>query len=312
MNESSGKTRGGDSLPHAKIRRKKSAWLLWLVPIAAAGLCVWFVYRDFVATGPLITIYFKNAEGLEEGNTPVKYRGAKVGMVKHLRLAENDETVEASVRLTGSAKNLARAGSLFWIVRPELKLGSISGLGTIISGQYISVQPGHGPPTNAFVGADKEPVAEGTNGLRVVLLAPNLSSLQEQSPIFYRGIQVGKVLHFQLGSDAQEVVIHALIREEYAPLVRGNSRFWNAGGIDIHLGLFQGADISAASPKTLVSGGIEFATPTDFSEPATNGLVFRLYEKADDAWKDWKPKIGLHLPERAPQTVVPPSGASLK
>ncbi len=304
MSDLPAKKRSEDSLPRARIKRTHSAWLLWIVPIAAAALCVWFVYRDFVATGPAITIYFENAEGLVAGDTPVRYRGAQVGMVKDLVLTKNHDAVKATVRLVGSAKELARAGSVFWIVRPELKLGAISGLNTIISGEYLTVHPGNGPVTNTFFGADKAPVAEGTNGLRVVLLAPDLSSLQEQSPIFYRGIQVGKVLHFQLGTDAQEVVIQALIHAEYAPLVRRNSRFWNAGGLDIHLGLFSGADISATSPRTLISGGIEFATPTDFGAPATNGLAFRLYEKADDDWKNWKPAIPLHLPERAPRTTA--------
>jgi paraquat-inducible protein B len=312
MNELLAKKRTDGSLPRAKIKRTRSAWLLWIVPIAAAALCVWFVYRDFVATGPSITIYFENAEGLVAGDTPVRYRGAQVGMVKDLELEKNNQSVKATVRLIGSAKDLARAGSVFWIVRPELKLGAISGLNTIISGEYLTVNPGHGPPTNTFAGADKAPVAEGTNGLRVVLLAPNLSSLQEQSPIFYRGIQVGKVLHFQLGTDAQEVVIQALIDAEYAPLVRRNSKFWNAGGIDVHVGLFSGADISATSPRTLISGGIEFATPTDFAEPATNGLAFRLYEEADDDWKNWKPAIPLHLPESAPRTTTPKPASLLK
>ncbi|HEY9510531.1 MAG TPA: MlaD family protein, partial [Verrucomicrobiae bacterium] len=103
MNELLAKKRTDDSLPRAKIKRTRSAWLLWIVPIAAAALCVWFVYRDFVAAGPSITIYFENAEGLVAGDTPVRYRGAQVGMVKDLELEKNNQSVKATVRLIGSA-----------------------------------------------------------------------------------------------------------------------------------------------------------------------------------------------------------------
>jgi paraquat-inducible protein B len=88
-----------------------------------------------------------------------------------------------------------------------------------------------------------------------------------------------------------------------------NSKFWNAGGLDFRFGIFRGAEISAESAKTLLSGGIAFATPTDAGEPASDGKVFRLYDKPDDAWKNWMPEIKLKLPEQAPGQ---PSGPNLK
>jgi len=125
--------------------------------------------------------------------------------------------------------------------------------------------------------------------------------LQPQSPIFYRGIQVGEVLDCRLSEDAREVVIHARIDQEYAPLVRMNSKFWNAGGINFHLGLFSGAKISAESAQTLVSGGIAFATPPEAQNGATNGAVFVLNEKIDDSWAKWSPAIPLHF---VPETMT--------
>jgi paraquat-inducible protein B len=305
MNEPSHSPTPEASLPKAKIKKARPAWLLWLIPLGAALLCVWFVYRDFIATGPVITIYFRNADGIKEDNTPVKYRGTQVGQVKRLGLAQDNQHVKVSVRLAGSAKQLASAGSLFWIVRPELKVGGISGLRTIISGEYIAVEPGEGPQTNSFFAAEKAPLPEQPNALHITLLAPNLSSLQEQSPIFYRGIQVGEVLRYQLGADAREVVVEARIREEYKPLVRLNSKFWNAGGIDFRFSLFRGAQISAESPETLLGGGIEFATPPEVQEPATNGAVFPVYQKAEESWKKWTPAIELRLPEQAPRKATP-------
>lgn len=294
------------SLPKAKITKARPAWLLWLIPLAAAGLCVWFVFRDFVATGPALTVFFRDADGLEEGNTQVKYRGAQVGVVKHLDLTTDDKYVRVRLRLISSARNLARAGSVFWIVRPEVKVGGISGLRTIISGEYITVQPGNGPPTNRFVGAEKQPLPELPKSLHIRLLAPDISSLREQSPIFYRGIQVGEVQRYQLGNRADNVIIDATIDHEYAPLVQVNSKFWSAGGINFKFSLFHGAEINAESPEALLSGAIEFATPPEILPAATNGTVFWLYDKPENIWKEWRPLINMQLPERAGSTAPPP------
>jgi paraquat-inducible protein B len=306
MNEPK-KTAPPADLPEAKIRRARPAWLLWLIPLGAAALCIWFLYRDFIATGPKITIYFQNAEGLDPGNTAVKYRGAEVGIIKSLALTPDHQRVKVTARLISSAKDLAKAGTLYWIVRPEVKVGAISGLRTIISGEYVAVQPGNGPATNTFAGVEKEPTQEEPKSLTITLLSPNLGSIQGQSPVFYRGIQVGEVLQYQLGSDAQEVVIQARIHADYAPLIRMNTKFWNAGGINVRLSLFHGAEFAAESPQTLLTGGIEFSTPPNLEAPATNGIAFRLYEKPDETWKTWTPAIKLHLPQQSAQTPALPN-----
>jgi paraquat-inducible protein B len=290
--------------PKATIKKARSAWLLWLIPLGAAVLCVWFIYRDFVATGPLITIFFNNTEGLEEGNTQVQYRGAQVGEVKSISLADDAQRVKVTARLTGSAKGLAKAGSIFWIVRPEVKVGAISGLRTIVSGEYVTVQPGHGAPTNTFIAAEEAPPEEQPGALLISIRSPALDSLQEHSPIFYRGIQVGEVLGYQLEENARDVMVRARVRAEYAPLVRLNSKFWNAGGIDVRIGLFKGAEISAQSAQTLLSGGIEFATPPASGEAAANGAIFELIEKPKEEWKNWAPSISLRLPGQAPSSMT--------
>jgi paraquat-inducible protein B len=182
-------------------------------------------------------------------------------------------------------------------VRPELKLGAISGLRTIVSGNYITVQPGNGERTNTFVGMEEAPI-EPVPSITLTLLANDLGALQNLSEITYRGIQVGEVLDFHLDDNARYVVVHARILENYAPLVRVDSKFWNAGGINAHLGLFSGLDISAQSARTLVSGGLAFATPETYGPPATNGTVFVLNDKEDKAWEDWNPNIPLQaVPE---------------
>jgi paraquat-inducible protein B len=275
--------------------------MLWLIPFGALCLCAWFVYRDFISAGPAITIYFLNADGVEEKNTQVKYRGANVGQVTSIELTKDAGRVKITARLIGSARNLAKQGSVYWIVRPEVKLGSISGLRTIISGEYLAVQPGNGPATNTFLGAEKEPINDQSNSLQFLLIATNLGSMQEQTPIFYRGIQVGEVLYYQLAADARSVILHASIWHEYAPLVRSDTKFWNAGGLDVHAGIFSGLQISAESARTLIGGGIEFATPPGELMSVTNGAQFVLNERPENKWKEWTPQIQLQLPEQANQ-----------
>jgi paraquat-inducible protein B len=310
MNKTLDDKRLSAPLPKARIQKTRFSWLYWLVPVGAVALCGWFVYRDVIAGGPTVSIFFQDADGVEK-NTQVKFRGANVGEVKSLELTKDHKLVRVTVRLVESAGTLACAGSTFWIVRPEVRVGTVTGLGTIVSGEYIGVQPGAGPPTNTFMGADKEPLAEKPGALQIVLRASALGSMQELSPIFYRGIEVGEVLYFQLSDDSREVVIHARIDPEYAPLVRSETKFWNAGGIDFRFGLFKGVQINAESPKTVLSGGIEFATPPEAQSSVTNGASFTLFEKPEDKWKTWAPPIKLNLPEKADQTNAAP-GLNLK
>ena len=280
-------------LPRATIKKSRSTWWLWLIPVGAVALCAWFIFRDYVATGPLLTIYFENADGLEEKNTEVRYRGAKIGEVTTIDLTTNNSLVQVKARLAKSAAQLARGGSIFWIVRPEVKLGGVTGLRTIISGEYVTVRPGNGPRTNTFFAATKEPESDEPQALRLKLLSPDLGSLREQSPVFYRGVQVGEVLAVHLDADARDVVIEARIHREFTALIRKNSVFWNAGGINFSFGLFHGAQISAESPSTLLTGGIAFATPPEPAEPASDGAAFRLYPKPQDEWKTWMPTMDL-------------------
>jgi paraquat-inducible protein B len=298
------------ALPKAKIEKSRFSWFLWLIPIAAALLCAWYVCHDYIFAGPAITIYFQNAEGLQEQNSLLQYRGVKIGEVETLQLTQDRQRVAVKVRLDTSAEAIARQGSVFWIVRPEIKLGSVSGLRTIVLGDYITVQPGNGARTNLFMGAEKEPI-EPIQALDILLLATKLDSLQPQSPVFYRGIQVGEVLDCRLSDNGREVLIHARIGKQYAPLVRMNSKFWNAGGIDFHLGLFSGAKITAESAQTLISGGIAFATPPDLQNAATNGTVFGLNEKMEAEWEKWAPAIPLHsVPEALTNSTSLPNFSS--
>jgi paraquat-inducible protein B len=292
MSESRDDRRSFENLPRAKIERNWKTYFIWLVPVAAAALAAWFLYSNIVKGGPTIHLYFDNAAGLQKGKSELKYRGADLGEVKELKLTKDSKKVEVTVALGRSAAGVAREGSRFWIVKPEVGVQEIRGLRTIVSGDYITVEPGNGKPQFQFEGLADAPVIEPAGMRRIILLAEKTGALKPQTPVFYRGIQVGEVFSVDLGDASQAVHLVVDIRKRYAPLVRMNSKFWNAGGIHANISL-SGLNIGAQSLETLISGGIDFATPDLSEKEAPSQTNFRLYDKPEVAWLAWSPPIEL-------------------
>ncbi len=279
------------NLPRTRVRRNWRTWLYWLVPVAAVVLAGWFVYEELFKAGATIRITFDDAAGLEPGKSQVKYRGVKIGSVEDVELTRDHRHVRVKVSLEQSSDAVAREGSKFWIVQPRVRLLEIRGLSTIVGGDYIAVEPGEGKPQTSFTGhPEPPPPISEEEGLRIVLLAENAHSLKEHTPVLYRGINVGEVHRVDLGPKSQDVKIYVDIKKGYERLVRMNSKFWNAGGIDVSLGL-SGLDVSAQSARTLIAGGIAFATPDDRGAKAAPDTAYRLYDSPDPEWLKWAPAI---------------------
>ena len=151
-------------------------------------------------------------------------------------------------------------------------------------------------PQKAFVALVQPPqVAVAEPGLSLVLSAARRGSLKVGVPVTYREITVGKVTGYELGQTADRVLIHILIEPKYAPLVRGGSRFWNSSGFGVDFSLFKGATVRTESLETLIQGGIAFATPDGerMGNPALAQQTFPLFDKFEDEWLLWAPKIAL-------------------
>lgn len=291
MSERHDGDRWSAGLPKARVRRSWRTWLYWLVPVAAAALAGWFVYEEVFRVGPTIQITFDDAAELQAGKSQLKLRGVQIGNVEEIRLTDDHRHARVKVSLARSGEGVAREGSRFWIVQPRVRLAEIRGLSTIVGGDYIAVEPGEGKRQTRFVGkAQPPPPVSEEGGLPIVLLAENASSVKEHTPVLYRGIEVGEVRRFELGPRSQDVRIHVEIKKGYAALVRMNTRFWKVGGIDVSVGL-GGIDIGAQSARTLLEGGIAFATPDDEGAKAAPETAYRLYDKADPAWLKWAPAI---------------------
>jgi paraquat-inducible protein B len=275
-------------LPRAKLRRRRLFGLAWVVPIVAATVGGWLVYERLHAWGPEIAIRFEQGDGLRVGQTPVKYRGVQVGEVTAVELSEDHKYVLVKVRLEHSAAPAASEGALFWIVRPQVGFGSITGLGTVLSGPEIEMRPGDGEPRREFVGREDAPLDEA--GLRIVLRADRLKSLRANSPVYYRGIEVGAVQKLDLAPNAATADATVLIRSRYAWLVREGSTFWNSSGLTVKGGILQGVEVEFESLRALAAGGVEFASPSA-SPRVKPGRIFFLHDEPKKEWLVWQLKM---------------------
>ncbi|QRY79539.1 MCE family protein [Pseudomonas sp. PDNC002] len=247
--------------------------------------------------GQMIELRASTADGLKEG-TVLRYKGLEVGRVEQVELSKDLQGVQLKARLTRAAERIARQGTRFWVVKPEVGLSGVANLGTIVSGQYIEVLPAETPgqAQSSFSLLENEPNRLlDADGLRLTLSAARRGSLKPGVPVTYREVQVGKVTSFELGETGDRVLIHILIEPRYAPLVRTGSRFWNTSGFGVDAGLFKGVKVRTESMETILAGGVAFATPNnnEMGSPAKPGQTYALFDEANDAWLDWAPKIPL-------------------
>jgi paraquat-inducible protein B len=283
----------GEALPKARIKRRN--WLnavVWVVPLVAALVAGWLVYQRYQELGNEITIRFRDGGGLRVGITPVKYRGVQIAEVSGIELSPDNEYVLVKARLRKDAESVARAGAVFWILRPQVGFGNVTGLNTVISGPEIQMLAGKGEPQREFVGIENPPVALGAKGLKLVLKAERPRSLRANSPVYYRGVEVGIVQQVELAPNATAADIHVLIWDRYAQLVRSGSAFWNVSGASVKGGIFKGIEVDVESLRSLVSGGIEFASPPG-APAAKGGAVFFLHEAPRNDWLAWNAKINV-------------------
>ncbi|MCJ1888411.1 MlaD family protein [Pseudomonas sp. LA21] len=249
------------------------------------------------AKGKMIELRADTADGLKEG-TVLRYKGLEVGRVEQVELSKDLSGVQLKARLTRAEDSIARQGTRFWVVGPEVGLNGVSNLGTIVSGQYIEVlpadKPGQAQTAFTLLAGQPNRLLEG-EGLRLTLSAPRRGSLKVGVPVTYREVQVGKVTSFELGETADRVLIHILIEPRYAPLVHTGSRFWNTSGVGVDAGLFKGVKVRTESFETILAGGVAFATPNnaEMGPPAKPGQTFALFDESNEEWLDWAPKIPL-------------------
>jgi len=288
MNEQQIEETGASGAAQAVVKPKKSISIVWIVPLVALLVGGWLAYKAITEKGPTITITFKSAEGLEAGKTKIKFKDVEVGQVEEIRLSPDLSQIMVTAQLMKQAKDYLSENTRFWVVRARVAGGGVSGLGTLFSGAYIGVDPGKpGKTARSFKGLETPPiVTTDLPGRHFMLKAERLGSLDIGKPVYFRQIQVGQVVAYEMEKDGQAVNIKIFINAPHHERVRKNTRFWNAGGLDVSVDA-NGIKVNTESFVTLMIGGIAFETPMD-PEPgpaAQGGEIFRLYDRREDIYK---------------------------
>ncbi|VVE35353.1 Paraquat-inducible protein B [Pandoraea iniqua] len=250
--------------PRIEPRKRWTLSLVWLVPLVAAVIGLTLVARSILDRGPTITIEFKSADGLEAGKTKVKFKEVDIGVVKDIELSSDLASVHVTVDLTKNAKRFATRGSTWWVVRPRIAGGSVSGLSTLLSGAYIGADAGKSRDVaTRFVGLEVPPVvSSGQAGKSFVLHSAEIGSLDTGSPLYFRRIQVGQVETYKLDADGKGVTLRVFVRAPFDQYVGSNTRFWHASGINLRLDS-SGFQVNTQSLASVVIGGIAFQAPSD-------------------------------------------------
>ena len=268
--------------------RAAQRWnIVWVVPILALLIGGWMIYRSFSSQGPVAHVRFDTADGIAAGKTEVRCRSVRVGVVKEVKLAEDLKSVVISLELNSDSGRLLRQGTSFWVVRPRVSTTDISGLGTLLTGAYLELDPGpfEGDEVNHFKGLETPPATNrDIPGRRITLTAEQAGSLVAGSPIYYRGFEVGRIENRKLDLEGRRVTYDAFIQADYSGLVKENTRFWNTSGIDISAGA-DGFKVRTPSFQAMVSGGATFGVLDGLEpgKPVVDGTSFTLFANEDAA-----------------------------
>ncbi len=275
-------------LARATTRRGRRVSVIWVIPLVALAIGAWLAWDTLSKEGPTITVRFDGAEGLQAGQSQLKFKDIVFGTVKSLELAPDHTHVIVTIATTRQAEPLLTDKTVFWVVKPRLFAGGVSGLETLLSGSYVGMLPGAttGKDQRAFKGLEDPPIlTEHVPGHVFLLKAKRLGSISLGSPIFYRDLSVGEVLGWDVADMAQYATIHAFVRAPYDTYVNDETRFWNASGLSIKLA-GTGLEVQLESLKALLLGGIAFESPdlqSGIKPASADNHVFPLFADRDAA-----------------------------
>jgi len=272
----------------ANIRQMKSISSIWFVPIIAVLIGLWMIYYEVSSKGPLITIEFSNAEGMQVGKTKIKSRNVDIGEVTKISLHEKSDGVLITARMKKSAENLIVEDSDFWVVSPKITLSGVSGLSTLVSGVYIEISPGLSDEEKIeFIALENPPVTPvGTPGLHITLNSNDQFAYSKGDSIIYKGLTVGKFEDIFFNFDERVVYYNAFIKAPYHQLVTSNTKFWDVSGLSVDLNA-DGLSLHTGNLQTMLTNGVTFGVPTgmDIGVQISNRSYFDIYpnyEAADD------------------------------
>ena len=296
----------GDSIdaPQPIVEKGRGISLIWLIPIVAVVVGAAIGVDAIRNRGVKTVITVPTAEWIEAGKTKIRYLNIEVGTVDEVHMNKTGDGVELHCSMIQSSKKYLTEGANFWLVYPRVGAGGISGLGTLVSGAYLAMQLGatDAKPQRLYEALDRAPLQSDVSpGLTIELHTEELYSLGVGSPVYYREIEVGTVERHELAKDGGGIILSLFFTPEYANLVREDSRFWNAGGIQAS-GSLTHFEVEAESLDSIIAGGIGFDSPRgEKSGPAKKTSNFWLHSSKADVQSYPFRYGGLRIYVEAPQ-----------
>ncbi|ADJ29570.1 intermembrane transport protein PqiB [Nitrosococcus watsonii] len=280
-----------DTLTKAKIRspRRMNLSPVWLVPLVAALIGAWLLYRNIASQGPEIVLRLDNAEGVEAGKTVVKLHNVDVGLVEKVRLSKDYTGAVAEIRMKADMDPLLVKDTQFWVVKPRVGREGISGLNTILSGAYIQMRPGNDQSSaRHFKALDQPPtIRTGAAGLSLELISTGDISLTIGDPIVYQGQEVGRIDSAEFNAQTLEMHYGVLIRAPFDKLITQNTQFWPRFGIAFEI-TSEGVRVQTGTLEAMLAGGVTFGAPPKLKggKKVQQGAKFRLYPSRQIAQQD--------------------------
>jgi len=282
-------------LPGAVPSRSK--WghlpLVWILPLIVVIAGGYVVVHERLAQGITVHIRFHSADGLEANKTKIRYKDVEIGEVSGIRVADDRKEVIITADIQRNAKEYMVTDTRFWVVRPRISAAGITGLGTLVSGEYISADIGQSKiKSTSFVGLEIPPVVTSDlPGREFVLHAEDLGSLDVGSSVFYRRLTAGQVIGYTLDPGGTGVTIRVFVNAPFDSYVNSATRFWQASGVDMSLSS-DGIQLHTESLTSILEGGVAFQTlPGAQVSPVAVDTSFNLYLDEDRAMRPTESEI---------------------
>ena len=280
----------------AKVRQSKRISPFWLLPFIALCIGAVLFFQIVQEQGISIRIMFSNGDGIVAGKTQIRYQGLQIGVVKKVNFTNDLQKVEVVANIYPEAKSVLRENTKFWLVKPSASLAGISGLDALVSGNYITLQPGDGDSEHKFVAETEGPIAQLNPGdLLIHLISDDLGSISIGASIYYKKMPVGKIYDYHFTEDGKKIEIDVVIDKPYAKFVKKESRFWNISGISANIGV-SGLNVNMDSLNSVVQGAVAFDSPNE-STIADMNEKYTLYSNLQAA------KRGINIDVNIPNTA---------
>ncbi len=268
---------------------RSSPWrnlsFVWLVPILALAVSLGVAWKAYSERGVLIEITFQNASGVTPGETTIRYRDVVIGTVEEVGFTADLTHVVVSARIDKDVAPYLDDSTEFWVVRPQVSARGISGLSTVLSGVYIegAWDEAIGTAQLSFLGVETPPLVQpGRAGKRITLRTSDGRMLSDGAPVFFHGIEVGRLERPRLTVSGDSILADAFIEAPHDRRLTTATRFWDTSGFAVSFGP-SGLTLDVESLASLVAGGVEFDDVYDGGEPIGPGYVFDVFLEESDA-----------------------------